>query len=40
MAFAGIVARLSIEPGIQAVHRHSAEQEPTPPIGLAADDDD
>jgi putative Mg2+ transporter-C (MgtC) family protein len=36
----GIVARLSIEPGIQAVHWHAAEQEPTPPIGLGDDDDD
>jgi putative Mg2+ transporter-C (MgtC) family protein len=34
-----LVARLSIEPGIQAVHWHSAEQEPMPASAAASDDD-
>jgi putative Mg2+ transporter-C (MgtC) family protein len=34
-----LVARLSIEPGIQAAHWHSANQEPLPASAAAGDDD-
>jgi putative Mg2+ transporter-C (MgtC) family protein len=34
-----LVARLSIEPGIQAVHWHSANQEPLPATAAAGNDD-
>ena len=34
-----LVARLSIEPGILAVHWHSAEREPMPASAAASDDD-